>query len=114
MAIPITRKVQMARENHAQMGGSPVIVKDLEPGIKGEANDDGTIYIDESVDLNSSAAKKIIAHEEVHMDQMDRGDLSYDEENVYWKGNTYPREKMNEGSKHLPWEKEAYNKTKNA
>jgi len=97
-----------------QRSKHPVIEKKLEPGVIAEANDDGTIFVDKSVDLNSSAAKKIIAHEEVHMDQMDRGDLSYDEENVYWEGKTYPREKMNEGSKHLPWEKEANERTKNA
>ena len=43
---------------------------------------------------------------------MERGDLDYDNNNVYWKGKTIPRSKINEGSKNLPWEKEAYNKSK--
>ena len=47
------------------------------------------------------------------MNQMARGDLNYDDNNVYWKGKEYPRDKMNEGSDQLPWEAEAYNKTKN-
>ncbi len=42
---------------------------------------------------------------------MKRGDLDYDDENVYWKGKTYSREDMQEGAENLPWEKEAYNKT---
>ena len=49
------------------------------------------------------------AHEAVHVDQIKRGDLSYDDENVYWKGETYSRKKMNEGDAALPWEAEAYN-----
>ncbi len=47
------------------------------------------------------------------MDQMARGDLDYDDNNVIWKGKEYSRSKMNEGSKNLPWEKEAYKKTEN-
>ena len=113
MAIPITKKVQMSRVNNSPMEGSPIIVKDLEDGIQAEANDDGTIFVDKSVDLNSSAAKNIVAHEEVHMDQMNRGDLSYTDDSVFWEGKEYPRDIMNEGSKHLPWEKEANEKTKN-
>ena len=45
----------------------------------------------------------------VHIDQFRRGDLDYDGKNVYWKGKVYPRNKMKEGAKNLPWEKEAYN-----
>jgi hypothetical protein len=47
----------------------------------------------------------------VHIDQMRRGDLDYDDKYVYWKGKKIPRSSMNEGAKDLPWEKEAYNKT---
>ena len=64
------------------------------------------------MDVNSSHGKKVIKHEQVHIDQMERGDLDYDDNNVYWKGKTIPRSKINEGSKNLPWEKEAYNKSK--
>ena len=84
----------------------PVIEKDLDKGIVAEANNDGTIFVDE----NASKHKKLeaIAHEQVHMDQMERGDLDYDDENVYWKGNAYPRNSMSEGDKKLPWEQEAW------
>jgi hypothetical protein len=44
----------------------------------------------------------------VHLDQMKRGDLDYTDTDVFWKGKKYPRNKMKEGSKDLPWEKEAY------
>ena len=53
----------------------------------------------------------MIAHEKVHLDQMKRGDLDYDDNYVYWKGKKYSRAQMKEGAKNLPWEAEAYNKT---
>ena len=105
MANPITNKVKT--------GGIPVIKKDLDSGVIAEANNDGTIFLDKKVKNNSPLAKEAIAHEMVHMDQMARGDLDYNDNNVIWKGKEYSREQMNEGSKNLPWEKEAYNKTKN-
>tara|TARA_B110000003_G_C16299852_1_gene398407 strand:- start:250 stop:588 length:339 start_codon:yes stop_codon:yes gene_type:complete len=111
MAIPITKKVQLSRDRLNSESDAPVIKKDLEPGVQAEANKDGTIYVDKSVDINSKSGKETIEHEEVHLDQMERGDLDYDDENVYWKGKTYSRQQMNEGSQGLPWEKEAYDKT---
>ena len=48
----------------------------------------------------------------VHIEQMKRGDLDYDDKNVYWKGKSYSRDSMKEGDKNLPWEKEAYKKQK--
>ena len=42
---------------------------------------------------------------------LDRQVIDFDK-NVYWKGKTYPRSKMKEGAKNLPWEKEVYDKTK--
>ena len=91
---------------------APIIKKDLEDGVLAEANKDGTIFVDKSVKLNSTRASKIIDHEKVHLDQMERGDLDYDDDYVYWKGTKYSRAKMAEGAKNLPWEKEAYNKVK--
>ena len=43
---------------------------------------------------------------------MKRGDLDYDDQNVYWKGKKYSRKQMQEGAKNLPWEAEAYKKAK--
>ena len=80
-----------------------------EEGVLGKANKNGTIIIDPN--LSPAQAKEVEEHEMGHIDQMKRGDLDYDDENVYWKGKTYPRSKMNEGAHDLPWEKEIYNKT---
>ena len=105
MANPITNKVKT--------GKIPVIKKELDDGVIAEANNDGTIYLDKDVKDGSPLAKEAIAHEMVHMDQMARGDLNYNDDKVFWKGKEYDRDDMNEGSKQLPWEKEAYDKTKN-
>ena len=105
MGNPITNKVKK--------GKIPVIKKELDDGVVAEANNDGTIFLDKDIKNNSPQAKEAVEHEMVHMDQMARGDLNYDDNNVYWKGKKYPRDKMNEGSDQLPWESEAYNKTNN-
>lgn len=89
---------------------TPIYQTDLEDGVLGMANSNGTILI--SKYLSPAKAKEVIKHEMVHVDQIKRGDLNYDNKNVYWKGKTYSRKTMNEGAKNLPWEKEAYNKTK--
>tara|TARA_R100001082_G_C4324752_1_gene142784 strand:+ start:543 stop:863 length:321 start_codon:yes stop_codon:yes gene_type:complete len=88
---------------------SPVYERELEPGCLGKGNKNGTILISE--DLPHKDHKSVIEHEEVHIDQIKRGDLWYDDEAVYWKGKKYPRSKMKEGAPNLPWEKEAYTKT---
>ena len=87
---------------------TPVYHVDMEEGVMGKANNNGTIIINK--DLDPDKIDEVIEHEEVHIDQMKRGDLDYDDENVYWKGKTYSRADMDEGNKTLPWEAEAYKK----
>ena len=85
---------------------TPIYHVRMEPDVMGKANNNGTIIINK--DVNSAMFNKVVNHEMVHIDQMKRGDLNYDDKNVYWKGKVYPRSKMNEGAKNLPWENEAY------
>ena len=85
---------------------TPVYHVPMEEGVMGKANNNGTIIINK--DLDPKMLDKVVEHEMVHIDQMKRGDLDYDDKNVYWKGKVYPRDKMNEGAKNLPWEDEAY------
>jgi hypothetical protein len=85
---------------------TPIYHVDMEEGVMGKANNNGTIIINK--DLDPKMLNKVVKHEMVHIDQMKRGDLDYDDKNVYWKGKVYPRAKMNEGAKKLPWEAEAY------
>ena len=99
-------------------GKYKVIKKKLDDGILGEANDDGTIYIDESVKPGSEKEKEVIHHEETHMDDMASGDLGYTDTEVTWKGKKYARKEgkikykgkwVEEGTHMLPWEKKAHN-----
>ena len=88
---------------------SPIYERELEEGCMGKGNKNGTILI--APDLPKDAELSVIDHEEVHIDQVKRGDLDYDDDNVYWKGKVYPRATMDEGAKNLPWEAEAYRKS---
>ena len=88
---------------------TPIYTKKIEDGALGKGNKNGTILI--SDELHQKDEQSIIDHEKVHIDQIKRGDLDYDEECVYWKGKCYKRSEMSEGHPELPWEKEAYDKT---
>ena len=88
---------------------TPIYERNLEEGVMGEANNNGTILVNQN--LSPLEKQKVVDHEMVHIDQMKRGDLEYDNSNVYWKGKKYSRASMVEGAKNLPWEKEAYKKS---
>ncbi len=92
------------------MDNTPIYNVNMEDGVMGKANKNGTIILNK--DLDPSQCDKVIAHEKVHIDQMKRGDLDYDDKYVYWKGKKYSRAQMQEGAKNLPWEAEAYRKVK--
>ena len=93
-----------------------VVRKRLKGGILGEANKDGSIYIDKSVPTNSKQYKTILNHEGQHADDMKAGVLDYGDDWVRYKSKTYHRKdgkiKYNgkwhiEGSNAFPWEKKA-------
>ena len=91
---------------------TPVFKKSLEGGILGEENNDGSIFISES--LSDEEKQDVVDHEKVHIQQMAQGRLQYYDNTVTWKKDTksparvYKREDMQEGAKNLPWENEAY------
>ncbi len=98
---------------------TPIYHTDMEEGVLGLANKNGSIILNKN--LSPAKAKEVIKHEKVHLEQMGiipdksgkyRNDLGYDDKFVYWKGKKYSRKTMKEGAKNLPWEKEAYNKSK--
>jgi hypothetical protein len=91
-----------------KVDNTPIYRVNMEDDVMGKANNNGSIII--NIDLEPSKINEVIAHEKVHLDQMERGDLDYDDDNVYWKGKTYSRADMEEGAKNLPWEAEAYRK----
>lgn len=96
---------------------SPIRRVDMQEGVLGKANNDGTIDINKKV-TDPVQFREVLEHEKLHQDQMNDLDkngvpkLDYDDENVYWKGEAYARSEMDEGAKDLPWEKEVYDETK--
>ena len=93
--------------------GTPIYRKKLDGGILGEANKDGSIYIDESVPKGSNQEKEILQHEMKHATLLKTGRLAYDDDWIRYEGKTYPRKNgkikyhgkwVEEGSKDFPWE----------
>jgi hypothetical protein len=103
---------------------TPVFKKNLEGGILGEANNDGTIFIDKS--LKGKDKETAVNHEKVHLEQMAQGRLHYDDNTVTWKKDTksparvYQRingqlidkqtGRVAQEGGNFEWEREAYNK----
>ena len=102
------------KTDSASIPGTPVYRKDLEGDILGEANKDGSIFINSSITPNSEEERHIVMHEMIHSKDMKTGKLGYTDYAVTWNGIEYPREKgkilyngewLPEGSKTFPWEK---------
>ena len=92
------------------MDNTPIYSTDMDGDILGMAQSNGTILVNKNVSPLELKKNKTIEHEKVHIDQMKRGDLDYTDSHVIWKGKKYPRSKMKEGARNLPWEAEAYKK----
>ena len=95
---------------------TPIFRKNLEDGVLGEANMDGSIYVDKDVPKGSALEKKVIRHESVHAKEMKQGKIAYGDDYVRDGKKTYHRKdgkiKYNgkwheEGSNVFPWEKRA-------
>jgi hypothetical protein len=111
-------------------GDYKIVRKDLDEGVLGEAENGKTINIDVSIPKGSKKEKEVVTHEIHHQEEMNNGDLSYDDDSVEDKiaNKTYTRENGNliddetgevyeEGDDSLPHEQRAYkasNKIKNA
>ena len=92
------------------MDNTPIYSTDMDGDVLGMAQSNGTILVNKNVSPLELKKNKTIEHEKVHIDQMKRGDLDYTDSHVIWKGKKYPRSKMKEGARNLPWEAEAYKK----
>ena len=102
--------------------GTPIIPMPLEEGIMGEANMDGSIYINEKIDPNSFEYRQTINHEMRHATDMKLGKLAYDDDTITYNGEVFPRETINgkdmikvdgkwkeAGDTGFPWENDANN-----
>ena len=116
---------QESGDPDASVPGTPVIRKSLQPGVKGEANMDGTIYISDQLVPGSFEERQTINHEMRHATDMRIGKLEYGDYHVKWNGHTFARDTINgvdsilvdgkwkpAGSHDFPWEVEANNRNK--
>jgi len=116
---PILNKGQVEskhsyKQADSSVPGTPVLRKDLDKGVMGEANNDGSIFISHNLKPGSPEEQHVIMHEMVHMTDMKIGKLAYDDNFIKWNGEIYERkdgminyngEMIPEGSKDFPWEK---------
>ena len=92
---------------------TPIFRKKLGDGIMGEANNDGSIYVNTNVP--EEEVERVVVHEMQHQTDMKIGKTTYDENAVYHMGQVWPRgdgyitdpstgKKYPEGDRNLPWE----------
>ena len=99
---------------------TPVIRVPLEEGVMGEANMDGTIYVNNNIMPGSEEDKQVINHEMRHATDMKLGKLAYDDNSVTYNGEVFLRETINgkdmikvdgewkeAGDTGFPWEDDA-------
>ena len=120
----IKNKMRFGQEagGDASVPGTPVIRKPLDEGIMGEANMDGSIYINNNIIPGSKEERQVLNHEMRHSTDMRIGKLAYSDDFVRYNGITYPRKTINgkdmiivdgvakeAGSHDFPWENDANN-----
>ena len=117
----IRSKMRFSQEagGDGSVPGTAVIRKNLEPGIMGEANMDGSIYLSNKVQPGSQEETQVLLHEMRHATDMKTGKLAYDDDSIKYNGITYLRETRNgkdmirvdgkwtEAGGNFPWEKDA-------
>ena len=117
----IRNKMRFSQEagGDASVTGTPVIRKNLQEGVLGEANMDGSIYLSNKVQPGSQEERQVLLHEMRHATDMKLGKLAYNDDSVYYDGVTYPRETINgrdmikvdgkwkEAGDDFPWERTA-------
>ncbi len=102
--------------------GTPVIRVPLDEGIMGEANMDGSIFVNENIVPGSYEDRQVINHEMRHATDMRLGKLAYDDNYVMYNGKKFERKDINgvdsilvdgkwkeAGDTGFPWEVDANN-----
>jgi hypothetical protein len=106
-------KLGKEKRNYKDSSNTKIFRKKLGDGVLGEANMDGSIYIDKSVPQDM--VNYVATHEAQHRTAMQLGTETYDDNAVYYKGEVWPRgngyiidprtgKKYPEGDRRLPWE----------
>ena len=115
---------QESGDPDASVPGTPVIRKDLGPDVLGEANMDGSIYVNEQIVPGSFQDRQTISHEMRHATDMKIGKLAYEDDHITYNGEEFPRMDINgvdsilvdgewkeAGDTGFPWENNANNGT---
>ena len=102
--------------------GTPIIRVPLEEGIMGEANMDGSIYVNENIIPGSYEDRQVISHEMRQATDMKIGKLAYEDDHIMYNGEEFPRmdidgvdsilvdgEWKEAGDTGFPWENDANN-----
>ena len=121
----IRTKLRFDRESgdpDASVPGTPVIRKNLEKGVLGESNMDGSIYISNKLEPGSEEERQTINHEMRHATDIKIGKTEYADDYIKYNGETFPRETRNgkdmilvygewkeAGDEGFPWEVDANN-----
>jgi len=121
----INKKMRFGKEggdSDVSVPGTPVVRKDLDAGVMGEANMDGSIYISDKIIPGSQEEAQVINHEMRHATDIRTGKLAYGDDFVKYNGTIYPRVTMNgkdmiivdgvakeAGDGNFPWEDDANN-----
>ena len=118
----IKTKLSFTRNQQATIPGTPIIAMPLAEGIMGEANMDGTIFVNNKLDPDSTEYRQVINHEMRHATDMKLGKLAYDDDHIMYNGERFEREDKNgvdsilvdgkwkeAGDTGFPWENDANN-----
>ena len=125
----IKTKMRFGKQSGSEgsVPGTPVIRVPLEEGVMGEANMDGSIYVNELIKPGSFEDRQVINHEMRHATDMRVGKLAYSDDHVMYNGEKFEREDINgvdsilvdgewkeAGSHDFPWENDANNGSETA
>ena len=125
----IKTKMRFGKQSGSEgsVPGTPVIRVPLEEGVMGEANMDGSIYVNELIKPGRFEDRQVINHEMRHATDMRVGKLAYSDDHVMYNGEKFEREDINgvdsilvdgewkeAGSHDFPWENDANNGSETA
>jgi len=120
----IKTKMRFGKQSggESSVPGTPIIPTSLEEGVLGEANMDGSIYVNEMLDPNSKEYKQVVNHEMRHATDIKIGKLAYADDHVMYNGEKFERMDINgvdsilvdgewkeAGHEGFPWEDDANN-----
>ena len=90
----IKTKMRFGKQSGGEgsVSGTPIIRVPLEEGIMGEANMDGSIYINELIEPDSFQDRQTINHEMRHATDMKIGKLAYEDDHIMYNGERFERQ----------------------